>query len=173
MIKNKFFKSALLFLISLIITSGQALIFSEEWTDAPAEEWTDSPAEEWIDNWDEVPPEEVWVDVWVENTEPEPEEVHEPFTAYNFYTGNVYLMNDENYSVILRNVKKSNAFGTEQFVPSLEYIELSIIMDNIFSAAGNKLSFEQINTYLLDQKVEFLVAENQHRVKVVYMEFCK
>lgn len=99
-------------------------------------------------------------------------ETDDIFRSYNFYTGNVYLMNDEGNSVILRNVKKNNGYGAEEAALELEYSDTSIIKENIFSSSGERLSFETINTYLLDSKVVFLAARNAQRIRILYMEFC-
>ena len=93
------------------------------------------------------------------------------FMSYDFYTGTVYLVNDETSSVIFQNVKKFNLNGTGENALELEYSDLPVIKDNVFSAQGEKLSFDTINTYLLDQKVIFMAARNPERIKIIYMEF--
>lgn len=93
------------------------------------------------------------------------------FQSYDFYTATVYLVNDETNSVIFRNVKKYNLNGTGENALELEYSDLPVIKDNIFSAKGERLSFDTVNTYMLDQKVVFMAARNPERIKIIYMEF--
>ena len=93
----------------------------------------------------------------------------ELFHNMDFYTGNLYLANDETSSVIIKNVRKQNAFMAEEIAFSLEYTDLPIIAENIFSKDGERLSFETINTYLLDQRVTFIAAGNSEKIKILYM----
>ena len=95
----------------------------------------------------------------------------EPFHNMDFYMGNIYLANEETGSVIIKNVRKQNAFMAEEIAFSLEYTDLPIIAQNIFSKDGERLSFETINTYLLDQRVTFIAAGNSEKIKILYMEF--
>lgn len=95
----------------------------------------------------------------------------EPFHNMDFYTGNIYLANDETSSVIIKNVRKQNGFIAGEITFSLEYTDLPIIAENIFSKDGEHLSFETINTYLLDQRVTFIAAGNSEKIKILYMEF--
>lgn len=92
------------------------------------------------------------------------------FRGFKMYTGTVWLLNDENNTVILQNVKTKNAYGKEELVPDLEYKAISIIPQNIFSKEGKALSFETVNAYLLDSKVTFVAAVNAYEYKVLYME---
>lgn len=93
------------------------------------------------------------------------------FYEYRFYTGTVYLLNDESSGVILQNVRKKNAYGAEEVARELEYNEFKIIPDNIYSATGEKLSFSQVNSYLLDARVKFLAAKSNSGIKIIYMKF--
>ncbi len=95
----------------------------------------------------------------------------EPFHHMDFYVGNIYLANEETNSVIIKNVRKQNGFMAEEIAFDLEYTDISIIAENIFSKNGERLSFETINTYLLDQRVTFIAAGNSEKIKILYMEF--
>ncbi len=95
----------------------------------------------------------------------------EPFHNMDFYTGNIYLANEETNSVIIKNVRKQNSFIAEEIPFSIEYTDLPIIGQNMFSKDGERLSFETINTYLLDQRVTFIAAGNSEKIKILYMEF--
>lgn len=95
------------------------------------------------------------------------------FYEYKFYTATVYLLNPDGGGVILQNVRKKNSYGTEELAPELEYNEFKIIPDNIYSADGEKLSFSQVNSYLLDSKVSVLAAKNKTGIKIIYMKFLK
>ena len=92
------------------------------------------------------------------------------FRDFKLYTGTVWLLNEENSSVILQNVKTKNMFNTDVIVPELEYKETPIIAQNIFSSDGKPLSFETVNAYLLDRNVRFIAAKNSDGWKVLYME---
>ena len=93
------------------------------------------------------------------------------YTDFSLCFANVYLANDHNESLILRNVRRNNGYGSTEAVLPLEYTELSVIKENIFSKEGKCLTFDEINTYLLDQKIVFLVASNQYGYKLLYVEF--
>ena len=93
------------------------------------------------------------------------------YFSMDFYTGNIYLANDETNSVIIKNVRKNNYLIAEEPDIGLEYSDLPIIKENVFSKNGEKLSFDTINTYLLDQKVSFIVARGPAKVRILYMEF--
>ncbi len=95
----------------------------------------------------------------------------EPFHNIDFYTGNIYLANEETSSVIIKNVRKQNSFTAEEIAFSLEYTDLPIIAENIFSKSGERLSFETVNTYFLDQRITFIAAGNSEKIKILYMEF--
>lgn len=95
----------------------------------------------------------------------------EPFHNIDFYVGNIYLANEETSSVIIKNVRKQNSFMAEEIAFSLEYTDLPIIGQNIFSKDGERLSFETVNTYLLDQRITFIAAGNSEKIKILYMEF--
>ena len=95
------------------------------------------------------------------------------FYEYKFYTGTVYLLNYDGGGVILKNVRKKNAYGIEELAPELEYNEFKIISENIYSADNEKLSFSQVNSYLLDSKVKVLAAKSQKGIKIIYMKFLK
>lgn len=92
------------------------------------------------------------------------------FHDFKMYTGTVWLLDDEDSSVILKNVRTKNTFGREEIVMELEYTKVPIIAGNVFSAEGEALSVEQVNTYLLDSKVTFIAAQNESGYKVLYME---
>lgn len=96
--------------------------------------------------------------------------VENQFFDYMFCTGTVWLLNDETNCVILQNVKTKNSFGVEENVMELEYKEIPIISQNIFFSDGEQLSFETVNTYMLDRKVSFIAARNAYYYKVLYME---
>lgn len=95
----------------------------------------------------------------------------EPFHHMDFYTGNIYLANEETSSVIIKNVRKQNGFMAEEIAFNLEYSDLPVIADNMFSKNGERLSFETINTYFLDQRITFIAAGNSEKIKILYMEF--
>ena len=92
------------------------------------------------------------------------------FGGFKMYTGTVWLVNDEDNTVILQNVKTKNIYGQEMIVPDLIYKAISIIPQNIFYKDGQPLSFDAINDYLLDSKVTFVAAVNAYEYKVLYME---
>lgn len=92
------------------------------------------------------------------------------FGGFKMYTGTVWLVNDEDNTVILQNVKTKNIYGQEVIVPDLIYKAISIIPQNIFYKDGQPLSFDAINDYLLDSKVTFVAAVNAYEYKVLYME---
>ncbi len=92
------------------------------------------------------------------------------FTNFKLCHGTVWLLNDENNTVILQNVKTKTAFGREEIVPDLEYREIPVIPSNIFSFEGEPLGFEVVNAYLLDSRVSFVVASNDYGYRILYME---
>lgn len=92
------------------------------------------------------------------------------FGGFKMYTGTVWLLNDEDNTVILQNVKTKNVYGQDILSQELEYKAISIIPQNIFDKNGNPLSFETINGNLLDSKVIFIAAVNAYEHKVLYME---
>ena len=92
------------------------------------------------------------------------------FRGIKMYTGTVWLLNDEDNTVIFQNVKTKNAYGVDILVPDLEYKAVSVIPSNIFTKDGRRVSFEEVNSNLLDSKVVFISGVNAYEHKVLYLE---